>query len=201
MAVNSDTASAPSDRHPASILDHFADLPDPRREQGRVHRLDEIVLIATCAVLCGADNWVQIADYAHSKFDWLQTILTLPGGVPSHDTFRRVFCLLDPLAFPKCFSSWMASLMARKGLAPLVTDPPELRPVASDGKAQRGSARRTVGRSALHVVSAWAVENHLGVTTGSPLPNPPGLPVEPVVFLLHTVGPERLPLPIEVRRT
>ena len=97
MTVGSDTTSSlPHD--PASILDHFADLPDPRREQGRIHRLDEIVFIATCAVSCGADTWVQIADYAHSKRDWLETFLTLPGGIPSHDTFRRVFCLLDPVA-------------------------------------------------------------------------------------------------------
>src|SRR3954470_8156301 len=161
MASAPDSAPSSSPHDPASILDHFADLADPRREQGRVHRLDEIVFIATRAVLCGADNWVQIADYAHSKLDWLKTVLALPGGVPSHDTFRRVFCLLDPLAFQKCFYSWMASLIARKGLTPLVAGPPELRPIAIDGKAQRGSARRTVGRSALHVVSAWAVENRL----------------------------------------
>jgi predicted transposase YbfD/YdcC len=161
MTVNSDTASAPPHRHPASILDHFADLSDPRREQGRIHRLDEIVFIATCAVLCGADSWEQIADYARSKIDWLKTFLTLPGGVPSHDTFRRVFCLLDPLAFQGCFYAWMTALMERRGLTPIATDPAELRPIAIDGKAQRGSARRTVGRSALHVVSAWAVENRL----------------------------------------
>jgi predicted transposase YbfD/YdcC len=161
MVSTPDSAPSSSPHDPASILDHFAELADPRREQGRVHRLDEIVFIATCAVLCGADNWVQIADYAHSKLDWLKTVLALPGGVPSHDTFRRVFCLLDPPAFQKCFYSWMASLMARKGVTPLATDPPELRPIAIDGKAQRGSARRTVGRSALHVVSAWAVENRL----------------------------------------
>ena len=161
MTVNSDTASTRPAQHPVSILDHFADLPDPRREQGRIHRLDEIVFIATCAVLCGADSWEQIADYAHSKLDWLRTFLTLPGGVPSHDTFRRVFCLLDPLAFQKCFSAWITALMQRRGLTPIAADPPELRPIAIDGKAQRGSARRTVGRSALHVVSAWAVENRL----------------------------------------
>ena len=161
MTVNSDTASTSPDHHPASILDHFADLPDPRREQGRVHRLDEIVFVATCAVLCGAESWEQIADYAHSKIDWLTTFLTLPGGVPSHDTFRRVFCLLDPLAFQKCFYTWMTALMRRQGVTPVATDPPELRPIAIDGKAQRGSAWRTVGRSALHVVSAWAVENRL----------------------------------------
>jgi hypothetical protein len=161
MIVTPDTTSASSPRDPASILDHFADLPDPRREQGRIHLLDEIVFMATCAVFCGADNWVQIAAYAQSKIDWLETVLTLPGGIPSHDTFRRVFCLLDPVAFQKCFYAWMTALMARKGLTPLATDPPELTPIAIDGKAQRGSARRGIGQSALHVVSAWAVENRL----------------------------------------
>src|SRR3954452_25625216 len=153
------TSSRPRD--PNSILDHFADLPDPRREQGRIHRLDEIVFIATCAVLCGADNWVQIADYAHSKRDWLATFLELPGGIPSHDTFRRTSCLIDPMAFQGCFSSWMAALMARKGLTPIAQAASELAPIAIDGKAQRGSAGRTVVRSALPVVSAWAVEDRL----------------------------------------
>ena len=161
MASAPDSAAASRPRDPASILDHFADLPDPRREQGRIHRLDEIVFIATCTVLCGTDTWVQIADYGRSKFDWLATFLELPGGIPSHDTFRRTFCLIDPAAFQGCFSSWIAALMARTGLTPVVPAPSELTPIAIDGKAQRGSARRTVGRSALHVVSAWAVENRL----------------------------------------
>src|SRR3954471_24299371 len=168
MPVGSDATSTTPPNNPVSILDHFADLPDPRREQGRIHRLDEIVFMATCAVFCGSDTWVQIADYAQSKIDWLETVLTLPGGVPSHDTFRRVFCLLDPVAFQKCFSSWMTALMARKGLTPLATDSPELTPIAIDGKAQRGAARRTVGPSALHVVSAWAVENHLALGQVAP---------------------------------
>jgi predicted transposase YbfD/YdcC len=161
MPVGSDTTSTTPANNPVSILDHFTDLPDPRREHGRIHRLDEIVFMATCAVFCGADTWVQIADYGHSKRDWLETFLALPGGIPSHDTFRRVFCLLDPVAFQKSFSAWITALMARKGLTPIATAPPELTPIAIDGKAQRGSARRTVGRSALHVVSAWSVENHL----------------------------------------
>src|SRR6202453_3937869 len=146
MTVGSDSTSATPAPDPVSILDHFADLPDPRREQGRIHRLDEIVFIATCAVFCGADNWVQIADYAHAKIDWLQTFLELPGGIPSHDTFRRVFCLLDPLAFQACFSDWITALMSRHDLTPIGLDPPELKPIAIDGKTQRGSARRTVGQ-------------------------------------------------------
>src|SRR5512135_2201591 len=161
MTGYSATTSAIPTQHPVSILDHFADLPDPRREQGRIHRLDEIVFIATCAVLCGAESWEQIADYARSKLDWLQTVLTLPGGVPSHDTFRRVVCLLVPVAFQECFYAWMTAVMHRRGLTPVPLHPPELKPVAIDGKCQRGSARRTVGQSALHVVSAWSVENHL----------------------------------------
>ena len=99
MTVNLNATSTSPPPESASILDHFAELDDPRREQGRIHRLDEIVFIATCAVLCGADTWVQIADYAHSKLDWLETFLELPGGIPSQDTFRRVFCLIDPAAF------------------------------------------------------------------------------------------------------
>ena len=75
MPVGSDTTATTPASNPVSILDHFADLPDPRREQGRIHRLDEIVFIAICAVFCGADTWVQIADYGHSKRDWLETFL------------------------------------------------------------------------------------------------------------------------------
>jgi hypothetical protein len=75
-----------------------------------------------------------------SKIDWLLAILTLPGGVPSHDTFRRVFCLLAPLA-SRCFSPWMTALMERRGLVPVATDPLGLTPIAIDGKAQRGSKR------------------------------------------------------------
>jgi DDE_Tnp_1-associated len=161
MTVGSDTTPTTPANHPASILDQFANLPDPRREQGRIHRLEEIVFLATSAVFCGADTFVQIADDAHSKHDWLETFLTWPGGIPSRHTVRRVFCLLDPAAFQQGFSAWITALMARSGLTPLAMAPPELTPIAIDGKAQRGSARRTVGRSALHVVSAWSVETHL----------------------------------------
>ena len=110
MASAPDSAPSSSPHDPDSILDHFADLPDPRREQGRIHRLDEIVFIATCAVLCGADNWVQIADYAHSKLDWLETFLDaarrrplaryLPPRLlpPRPAAFQELLLLLDGLA-------------------------------------------------------------------------------------------------------
>ena len=135
MTVSLDTSASPTHHDPASLLDYFTELADPRREQGRIHRLDEIIFISICAVTSGADSWEEIATYAHSKIDWLKTVLTLPGGVPSHDTFRRVFCLLDPVAFQKCFYAWMTTVMNRRGLTPITLDPPELRPVAIDGKA------------------------------------------------------------------
>jgi len=161
MTVNTEPNPSSRSKDPASILEHFAALPDPRREHGKVHMLDEIVFMSICAVLCGADSWQEIADYSRSKFDWLKTFLTLPGGIPSHDTFRRVFCLLDPLAFQACFSDWMTALINRHGLISIPIDQPVLKPIAIDGKTQRGSARRSVGQSPLHMVSAWSVENHL----------------------------------------
>jgi predicted transposase YbfD/YdcC len=159
MTVNTETKFHSRSEDPASVLEHFAALPDPRRDHGKVHMLDEIVFMSISAVLCGADSWQEIADYSQSKYEWLKTFLALPGGVPSHDTFRRVFCLLDPLAFQACFSDWIAALMDRHGLT--LIGEPALRPIAIDGKTQRGSARRSVGQSPLHMVSAWAVENHL----------------------------------------
>jgi predicted transposase YbfD/YdcC len=159
MVVPLDSMPQSRAKDPASVLEHFAALPDPRRDHGKVHKLDEIVFMSICAVLCGADSWQEIADYSHAKYDWFKTFLTLPGGVPSHDTFRRVYCLLDPLAFQACFADWIAGLMDRHGLT-LIKEP-ALRPIAIDGKTQRGSARRSVGQSPLHMVSAWAVENHL----------------------------------------
>jgi predicted transposase YbfD/YdcC len=161
MTVNTETTPHSRSDDPASILEHFASLPDPRRDHGKLHLLDEIVFMSICGVLCGADSWLEIAEYSQSKVDWFKTFLTLPGGIPSHDTFRRVFCVLDPLAFQTCFAAWITALMNRHGLTPIPLDRPELRPIAVDGKTQRGSARRTVGQSPLHMVSAWAVENHL----------------------------------------
>jgi hypothetical protein len=149
ITANTETKPHSRSKDPASILEHFATLPDPRRDHWKIHMLDEIVFMAICAV-CGADSWQQIAAYSESKSNWLKTFLTLPGGVPSHDTFHRVFCLLDPLAFQACFSDWMTALMNRHGLISIPIDRPPLKPIAIDGKTQRGSARRTVGQSPLH---------------------------------------------------
>jgi predicted transposase YbfD/YdcC len=140
--------------HPGPTLalqTHFADLEDPRIDRTRRHDLMDILVIAICAVICGAEGWVDIAAYGVAKRDWLKTFLALPNGIPSHDTFRRVFCLLDPAAFVACFQRWIDALSAGLGL----------KRVAIDGKTARRSFDRASGKAALHLVSAWATEQHL----------------------------------------
>jgi hypothetical protein len=89
-----------------SLRHHFADLPDPRGERSRRHELLDIIGIAICAVISGAESWTAVEAYGHAKHDWLKSLLALPNGIPSHDTFRRVFCLLDPEAFQQSFADW-----------------------------------------------------------------------------------------------
>jgi predicted transposase YbfD/YdcC len=134
-----------------TIQTHFAALEDPRLDRTRLHDLLDIVVIAICAVLCGAEGWEDIAKYGRAKQDWLQTFLRLPNGIPSHDTFRRVFCLLEPSAFHDCFQRWIEALSASLGL----------KRIAIDGKTMRRSFDRASGKAALHLVSAWATEQHL----------------------------------------
>jgi predicted transposase YbfD/YdcC len=138
---------------PLAITDVFADLPDPRWDRNKRHLLTDILTIAVCAVLCGANTWEQIAAYGLAKRDWFATFLPLPGGIPSHDTFYRVFTALNPTAFAERFGRWMAAACQAAGLIP----------IAIDGK----SVRRAKGNTAtgcLHLVSAWAAEN--GLTLG-----------------------------------
>ena len=137
-----------------SIARHFADLPDPRIERAKRHALLDIVTIALCAVICGADSWVEVERFGHAKRSWLQTRLPLPHGIPSHDTFGRVFAALDPAAFEQRFLGWIQTLVtATHGAV-----------VAIDGKTLRRSHDRANGRKALHLVSAWASTN--GVVLG-----------------------------------
>jgi predicted transposase YbfD/YdcC len=137
--------------HPASILTHFAALPDPRRERRRLHRLLDLLAIAICAVIAGCDDWVEVAAYGRKKLDWLKTFLPLPNGIPSHDTFGRVFSRLDPHAFQRCFLRWAEAVQTATGG----------KLVAIDGKTLRHSFDTAAGKSALHLVSAWAGQNHL----------------------------------------
>src|SRR5512135_400508 len=140
----------PSDQG-LSLAHHFADLTDPRVERTRLHELLDIVTIAVCAVVAGADSWEHIEQFAKAKPSWLKTFLALPNGVPSHDTFARVFARLDPGEFQRCFLGWIGALQEATGR----------RVIAIDGKSLRRSFDRAKGKSALHLVHAWAAANHL----------------------------------------
>jgi predicted transposase YbfD/YdcC len=129
----------------------FEGLADPRRETAnKLHLLTDILTIATCAVIGGADTWDDVAEFGHTKEAFFRRFLTLPNGVPSPDTFARVFARLDPAAFAQAFGRWMAAACQATGLAP----------VAIDGKSVRG-ARMATATGCLHLVSAWAAENRL----------------------------------------
>lgn len=145
-------------RPAASLRAYFAALPDPRSGPALRHELLDIVSIAVLAVLCGADSWVAIELYGRSKEPWLRTFLALPHGVPSHDTFGRVFAALDPAAFERGFLGWVQALTATPagGL-----DTHEQPGVAIDGKTLRRSHDRAGGQGPLHLVSAWATDQGL----------------------------------------
>jgi len=134
-----------------SILEQFAELPDPRRQAGRRHFLSDILAIAICAVVCGADEFSAMAEFGRAKRKWFERFLRLPHGIPSADTFERVFARLDPEAFERCFVSWINALTgsARGRVVPI------------DGKSLRRSFDRASGKAAVHMVSAWAAANQL----------------------------------------
>lgn len=133
------------------IAEHFNALEDPRIERTKHHLLIDIVTIAICAVICGADDWIEVAAFGRGKIKWLQHFLALPHGIPSHDTFWRVFRALDPLQFETCFLAWVREVMhLTQGEV-----------IAIDGKTLRHSYDRTDHKAAIHMVSAWATENHL----------------------------------------
>jgi predicted transposase YbfD/YdcC len=134
-----------------SIRDHFATLPDPRVDRTKRHQLLDIVTIALCAVICGADSWVDVELFGQAKWAWLRTFLALPNGIPSHDTFGRVFARLDPERFQACFLGWVRAIVAHTA--------GEV--VAVDGKTLRRSHDRRAGKAALELVSAWAAANRL----------------------------------------
>jgi predicted transposase YbfD/YdcC len=136
--------------HPKlSLIDHFQDLPDPRVDRTKDHDLIDILVIAICTLLCAGESFNDMEDFGHAKHDWFKTFLGLRNGIPSHDTFNRVFAALDPQAFLDCFLRWTQSLRAAV--------PQEI--VALDGKALRRALNGD--RSVKYVVSAWAEDNGL----------------------------------------
>ena len=138
----------------ASLEACFGDMDDPR-VQGRCdHILVEILLVAVCAVLCGAESWSEVEEFGLAKEAWLKQYLTLPAGIPAHDTFSRVFRLLDAEAFQTRFMRWVEQhFSVRAGQV-----------IAVDGKTARGSRDSFQGQDAIHLVSAWASES--GVLLG-----------------------------------
>jgi predicted transposase YbfD/YdcC len=136
-----------------SLLEHFSELEDPRIERNMKHNMMDVIAIAICAVIANANDWNEIETWAFCKKDWLKTFLALPNGIPSHDTFNRFFSAVDPQKFLQCFSSWVQAI----GLMVEGTI------VSIDGKKVRRSNDERFGKSALHLVSAWASDLHLSL--------------------------------------
>jgi len=135
----------------ASLLRFFEDLADPRGKN-IIHKLHDILVIAICAVICGADGWVEVEAFGQSKQSWFKRFLDLPGGIPSHDTFGRVFARLQPDAFEKCFTAWIAAVAGGSGGKLL----------AIDGKSIRRSFEHGWDKSGMaHLVSAFVSENQM----------------------------------------
>lgn len=133
-----------------SLFDSLDQVPDPRRERTKLHRLVDVLVIAVCATICAAETWEEIEEFGGAKESWFKKFLALPNGIPSHDTFRRVFLRLNPQKFQEAFLSWVRSVAQ-------LTDG-EI--VSIDGKQARG-ARSRDGKEGLRIVSAWAGEQRL----------------------------------------
>lgn len=139
---------------PTSITAHFATLADPRVERCKEHPLLDLLTIALCAVVCGADSFVEIEQFGNAKREWFATFLDLPHGIASHDTFGRVFAALDPDQFSRCFLAWVRATLPQ-GNGEII---------AVDGKTARRSHDRRARKAALHMVRAWASER--GIVLG-----------------------------------
>lgn len=134
-----------------AIEEHFSKVTDPRVERTRGHKLMDIIAIAICGVICGAEGWVDIESFGNSKLPWLKTFLELPNGIPSHDTFGRVFGSIDAQEFQAAFHDWVWS----------VYEISQGQIINIDGKRLGGSEDKFLGKRAIYMVSAWAEENHL----------------------------------------
>jgi predicted transposase YbfD/YdcC len=136
-----------------SIVEHFGNLQDPRHERTRIHKLSNLLVIAICAIICHADSWEEVEAYGQAKEAWLRTFLDLEYGIPSHDTFNRVFARLDAKKFEACFINWI------RAVAHITAG----QVIAFDGKLPRGSRDGSIGKGAIDIVSAWATENQVAL--------------------------------------
>jgi len=134
-----------------AIEEHFSKVSDPRIDRTKEHKLIDIIAIAICAVICGAEGWVDIELFGKSKLPWLKTFLELPNGIPSHDTFGRVFSMIDAQEFQLAFYEWVWA----------VNEIVQGQIINIDGKQLRGSKDKALGKRAIYMVSAWAEENEL----------------------------------------
>ena len=134
-----------------AIEEHFSKVVDPRKERTKDHKLIDIIGIAICAVICGAEGWVDVELFGNSKLHWLATFLELPNGIPSHDTFGRVFSLIDAQQFQLAFYEWVWA----------VNDIIQGQVINIDGKCLRGADDQKLGKRAIYMVSAWAAENEI----------------------------------------
>jgi predicted transposase YbfD/YdcC len=136
---------------PKTLVEHFSSITDPRIDRTKRHQLIDILVIAICATICGADGWEEFELFGQAKQQWFKSFLELPNGIPSDDTFRRVFGRIDPRQFRHCFLEWVRS----------VYELTQGQVVAIDGKQSRRSYDRAAGKSAINMVSAWASENRM----------------------------------------
>lgn len=134
-----------------AIEEHFSKVTDPRKDRTKDHKLIDIIAIAMCGVICGAEGWVDIENFGKSKELWLRTFLELPNGIPSHDTFGRVFSMIDAQQFQLAFWEWVCAVNE------LISG----QVVNIDGKCLRGSDDEKLGKRAIYMVSAWAAENEI----------------------------------------
>lgn len=139
------------EKSPLALVNYFSELPDPRIERRKLHRLTDILCITICAVICGAQHWTQIEDFGLAKEAWFKTFLRLEHGIPSHDTFGDFFAALDPEAFGICFIHWVEALAVHTA--------GDI--ISFDGKALRKSFDKASSKAAIHMVSAFSSANEL----------------------------------------
>ena len=135
----------------ATLTAYFENIDDPRRDEGKRHPLISIIVLALCAVICHADTWPEVEEFAQTKEEWFRQFLELPHGIPSHDTFRRVFLLLDPEQLQQAFLAWVEAVQEITGGDV----------IAIDGKTLRRAFTQGGKKGAIHMVNAWSSQNHL----------------------------------------